>query len=282
MEHKLASHREQIFAAAAYLRSVLPSIPQTAVILGSGLGPLAAQLNGPLAVDYREIPGFVASTAAGHSGRLVHGALEGQPVLVMQGRFHCYEGYDVLKTVFPVRVFAALGVKNLLVSNAAGGINPGLGDGALMLITDHIALFADSPLKGANLDELGPRFPDMTRAYDRDFQQIARQAALELEIRLFEGVYAYAKGPQYETPAEVRALAALGADAVGMSTVAEVTAARHCGMKVIGLSCITNMAAGIIDKTLNHEEVLEVSWRVSSDFCRLVTQIVKELPKEGD
>ncbi|MCL2817056.1 MAG: purine-nucleoside phosphorylase [Clostridiales bacterium] len=278
MEQKLVSHLEKISQAAEYLKGVLPSVPSTAVILGSGLGPLADRLSGPLSIDYANIPGFMAATAAGHRGRLVHGALEGVPVLAMQGRFHCYEGYDVLDTVFPVRVFAALGVKNLFVSNAAGGINPGFRDGALMLITDHIALFADSPLKGANLETLGPRFPDMTRAYDRDFQQIARQAARETGIDLREGVYAYAKGPQYETPAEIHALAALGADAVGMSTAAEVIAACHCGMRVVGLSCITNMAAGIIGKPLNHEEVLAVSGRVSHDFCRLAASIIKNLP----
>ena len=278
MEQKLISHKEKIALAAAYLKGVLPSVPQTAIILGSGLGPLAGQLSEPFSISYQDIPGFVTATAVGHQGRLVHGRLEGVSVLVMQGRFHCYEGHDVLDTVFPVRVFAALGIKNLFVSNAAGGVNPGFCDGVLMLITDHIALFADSPLKGVNLDELGSRFPDMTHTYDRDFLQIARRAARDTGICLSEGIYAYAKGPQYETPAEIRALATLGADAVGMSTVGEVIAARHCGMRIVGVSCITNMAAGILDKPLNHEEVLATSQRVSHDFCRLVAQIVKNLP----
>lgn len=275
---KLASHKENISLAAEYLKDRLPSIPRTALILGSGLGPLAKQLTEPVVIGYQDIPGFMASTAVGHEGKLIHGNIDGCPVLAMQGRFHCYEGYDVLDTVFPVRVFSALGVKNLFVSNAAGGINRGFSDGALMLITDHIALFADSPLKGANIDELGPRFPDMTYAYTRDYFEIARKAAEETRVKLFEGVYAYAKGPQYETPAEIRALAAIGADAVGMSTVGEVIAARHCGMNVVGVSCITNMAAGIMDKPLCHEEVLEVSSRVSNDFCRLTSAIIKNLP----
>lgn len=278
MEQKFASYVENISRAADYLKSRLPFIPKTALILGSGLGPLAERLTDPVTIEYKDIPGFLTSTVVGHVGKLIHGKIDGQPVLAMQGRFHCYEDYDVRDTVFPVRVFAALGVKNLFVSNAAGGINPGFGDGALMLITDHIALFAESPLKGPNIDELGPRFPDISYAYDRDFFEVARKAAKDTGIRLFEGVYAYAKGPQYETPAEVRAFALLGADAVGMSTVGEVVAAVHCGMRVVGVSCITNMAAGIIDKPLCHEEVLATSERVSNDFCRLVTSIIKNLP----
>ncbi|MCL2496651.1 MAG: purine-nucleoside phosphorylase [Clostridiales bacterium] len=277
MEQRLMIHQKNIGLAGEYIRGRIPSIPRTALILGSGLGPLTEKLDGAVGLDYGDIPGFMQATAIGHSGRLLYGKLDGCPILAMQGRFHCYEGYDVLDTVFPVRVFAALGIKNLFVTNAAGGINREFGDGALMLIRDHIALFADSPLRGANLAELGPRFPDMTYAYNRDYWQIAREAAQKTGIKLFEGVYAYAKGPQYETPAEVCTLAALGADAVGMSTVGEVIAARHCGMEVIGLSCITNMAAGVIDKPLNHEEVLATSQRVSHDFCRLVTEIIKKL-----
>lgn len=280
MEQKLLTHRENIALASAYLRERLPAIPRTAVILGSGLSPLASQLADPLILDYHDIPGFMEATALGHAGKLLCGALAGCPILAMQGRFHCYEGYDVLDTVLPVRVFAALGVKNLLVTNAAGGINPGFEDGALMLIRDHIALFAESPLRGANLDEIGLRFPDMTYAYSRECREIARQAAQTTGIKLFEGIYAYAKGPQYETPAEIRALAALGADAVGMSTVGEVIAARQAGMAVIGLSCITNMAAGILDKPLHHQEVLDTSRRVSHDFCRLVTEIIKAINNE--
>lgn len=278
MERKIASQTEKILLAANFLKGRLPFISETALILGSGLGPIARKLTNPVTIDYKDIPGFLTSTVIGHEGKLIHGELDGRPVLAMQGRFHCYEDYDVRDTVFPVRVFSALGVKNLFVSNAAGGINRGFSDGALMLITDHIALFADSPLKGANIDELGPRFPDMTYAYNRDFFEIARKSAAETNVRLFEGIYAYAKGPQYETPAEIRAFALLGADAVGMSTVGEVIAAVHCGMKVIGISCITNMAAGIIDKPLCHEEVMATSERVSNDFCRLVSNIIKNLP----
>lgn len=278
MDQKLVSHKENISLAVKYLKDRLPSIPKTALVLGSGLGPLARQIANPTVIDYSEIPGFMTATAIGHEGKLIHGEIDGYPVLAMQGRFHCYEGYDILDTVFPVRVFAGLGVKNLFVSNAAGGVNTEFCDGALMLITDHIAFLSESPLKGANIDELGPRFPDMTYAYTREFFEIARKCAQETGIKLFEGVYIYAKGPQYETPAEIRAFAALGADAVGMSTVGEVIAARHCGMNVIGISCITNMAAGIVDKPLCHEEVLAASERVSNDFCRLTSAIINNLP----
>lgn len=278
MDEKIVSHRENIKLASEYLKDRLPSVPKTAIILGSGLGPLADLIIDPVTINYRDIPGFVESTVDSHAGKLIHGKIDGCPVLAMQGRFHCYEGYDILDTVFPVRVFSALGIKNLFVSNAAGGINRGFSDGALMLITDHIAFLAESPLKGANLDELGLRFPDMTYAYTREYFEIARKCAGELGVKLFEGVYVYAKGPQYETPAEIRAFATLGADAVGMSTVGEVIAARHCGMNVIGISCITNMAAGIIDKALCHEDVMAVSERVSGDFCRLTSSIIKNLP----
>ena len=278
MQEKFTLYKENITRAKAYLEAALPSIPNTALILGSGLGPLADSLKNPVAIAYEDIPGFMKSTAIGHKGRLIHGEIDGCPILAMQGRFHCYEGYDVLDTVFPVRVFHALGIKNLFVTNAAGGINRSFSDGALMLITDQIALFADSPLKGPNIDEMGPRFPDMTYAYTKDFFKVARDAFATLNIPLFEGVYAYAKGPQYESPAEIRALSALGSDAVGMSTVAEVICARHCGMEVIGLSCITNMASGILDKPLCHEEVLATSKRVANDFSRLAAQIIKNLP----
>lgn len=278
MEKKLTSYKENIKLAAEYLKTKLPSIPKTALILGSGLGPMAQRLENPVVIDYREIPGFVESTVDSHAGKLIHGSVDGCPILAMQGRFHCYEGYDMLDTVFPVRVFAALGIKNLFVSNAAGGINRGFSDGALMLITDHIGFLAESPLRGGNLDEFGPRFPDMTYAYTREFFDVARKTAQGLGIKLFEGIYVYAKGPQYETPAEIRAFATLGADAVGMSTVGEVIAARHSGMNVIGISCITNMAAGIVDKALCHEDVMAVSERVSGDFCRLTSAIIKNLP----
>lgn len=278
MQQKLSKHQNNIHLAAQFLKNKLPSIPKTAVILGSGLGPLADQLQSPVIIPYADIPGFMTSTAIGHKGRLVFGEIDGIPVLAMQGRFHCYEGYDILDTVFPVRVFSAMGVKNLFVTNAAGGISPDFSDGALMLITDHIALFAPSPLWGPNLDEMGLRFPDMTYAYSREFFSIARSASQKIGIKLHEGIYAYAKGPQYETPAEIRALRAIGADAVGMSTVGEVITARHCNMEVIGISCITNMAAGIVDKPLCHEEVLATSKRISADFCRLASEIIKNLP----
>lgn len=274
----MKNNMKQIRTAAAHIMDKISGKPQIGIILGSGLGPLVNALEQPVEIDYSEIPGFPQTTVEGHEGKLVFGKLAGKQVLVMKGRFHLYEGYDVSQVVFHIRVFSLLGIKNLLVTNAAGGINTDFTAGDLMLITDHISFFAPSPLRGSNLDEFGIRFPDMCNAYDRDLISVAQSAANDDGISLKEGIYAFAQGPMFETPAEIRALRILGADAVGMSTVPEVIVARHCGMKVLGISCITNMAAGVLDETLNHKEVMETADRAGKSFLALVTGISARWP----
>jgi len=264
--------------AADYIKGHIGGNPQIAIILGSGLGPLADSIEQPIQIDYSDIPGFPQITVEGHAGKLVYGMLGNKQVLAMKGRFHLYEGYDVSQVVFHIRVFSLLGIRNLLVTNAAGGINTDFNAGDLMLITDHLSFFAPSPLRGRNLDEFGVRFPDMCNAYDRGLIEMAEEAAKEEGIMLRQGIYAYAQGPMYETPAEIRALRILGADAVGMSTVPEVIVARHCGMKVLGISCITNMAAGVKNEKLNHNEVMETAERVGKSFSALVRRIIANWP----
>jgi purine-nucleoside phosphorylase len=248
------------------------------MILGSGLGELANEVEDAVVVPYHDIPYFPVSTVPGHAGRLVIGRLEGRRVLVMQGRFHFYEGYSMETVVFPVRVMRLLGIMNLLVTNAAGCVNTAWNPGDLMIISDHIKLIADNPLRGANPAQLGERFFDMGSAYPEALRQIARECGKKLGITLREGVYQLFTGPSFETPAEVRFARICGADAVGMSTVPEVIAARHAGMKVLGISCLTNMAAGILDQSLNHAEVLETGERVKATFVALVKEITKAWP----
>lgn len=267
---------EKYRIAAEYIRERIKQPPKTAVILGSGLGPLVNDIHQPTEIDYADIPGFPHTTVKGHAGKLVSGTLGGRQILAMKGRFHYYEGWDISQVVFHIRVFKLLGVSNLIVTNAAGGINTSFAPGDLMLIRDHISFFAPSPLRGENIDEFGPRFPDMCDAYDPDAAAMTREIAGRRGIALKEGVYAFAQGPMFETPAEIRALRVLGADAVGMSTVPEVIMARHCGIKVLGISCITNMAAGVLEQKLSHEEVMETAGKIEKDFAWLVTQIVKE------
>lgn len=250
---------------------------ETAVILGSGLGDYADELAGSRAIAYRDIAGFPASTVQGHAGRLVSGELNGKRVLMMQGRFHAYEGYTMEEVTLPVRVMARMGIQNLIVTNAAGGVNLDFAPGDLMLITDFINFSGMNPLTGKNLDAFGPRFPDMTRAFDRDLMALARREAERLFIPLKEGVYLWMNGPCYETPAEIRMARVLGADAVGMSTVPEVIAARHGGMRVLGVSCVTNMAAGILDRPLDHQEVVETSSRVKDTFRRLLNGVIEHM-----
>ncbi|MCX7923198.1 MAG: purine-nucleoside phosphorylase [Clostridia bacterium] len=259
---------------AEYISGRIKTKPEIAIVLGSGLGPLVNEIEDVVNIDYKEIPNFPQTTVQGHEGKLVAGMLSGRPVLAMKGRFHHYEGYDISQVAFAVRVFKLLGINELLVTNAAGGINKSFKPGDLMLIKDHIGFFAPSALRGKNLDEFGTRFPDMSEAYSRALGEIAKKAAESKGFNLREGVYAFAQGPMYETPAEIRALSILGADAVGMSTVPEVIAARHAGMKVLGISCITNMAAGILDQPLNHEEVMETAKMVEENFTALVKEIV--------
>lgn len=260
--------------AADYIRTKIGGRPQIGIILGSGLGSLVNVLEQSREIDYNDIPGFPATTVAGHAGKLVYGTLGGRKVLVMKGRFHFYEGYDISQVVFHIRVFKILGIENLLVTNAAGGINTGFKPGDLMLITDHISLFAPSPLRGGNLEEFGTRFPDMCSVYDSSLIEAAKEAARKEEVALQEGVYVFAQGPMFETPAEIRALRMLGADAVGMSTVPEVITAHHSGMKVLGISCITNMAAGVLGQPLNHGEVMDTAKQIEKKFASLVTRIV--------
>jgi len=250
---------------------------RTALVLGSGLGAFADELRDATAIPYDEIPGFARSTVEGHAGRLVLGHLENVPVAVMQGRFHFYEGYALEDVTFPVRVLNLMGVKNLVLTNAAGGLNNGFAQGSLMLISDHINLMGANPLRGANDERFGARFPDMTAVYDHEFQEIAAHEAREIEIELKRGVYVALSGPSYETPAEIRMLRALGADAVGMSTVPEAIVARQMGMKVLGISCITNMAAGMLDQPINHAEVIETGERVRASFSELLRRIVPKL-----
>ncbi|MDX9825369.1 MAG: purine-nucleoside phosphorylase [Sphaerochaeta sp.] len=265
--------------AAMYITSRIGNTPvDIGMVLGSGLGGLADELQDAVAISYKDIPYFPVSTVFGHKGRLVVGTLEDKRVMCMQGRFHYYEGYGMDQVVFPIQVMHALGINNLLVTNAAGGVNSSYKPGDLMLITDHIKLIADSPMRGPNYDTLGERFFDMTNAYDKRLSALAKEEAKRLSITLHEGVYMFFAGPSYETPAEVRAARILGSDAVGMSTVPEALAASHMRMKVLGISCITNMAAGILDQPLNHAEVMETSDRVKEAFTLLVRNVTKQWP----
>ncbi|MBO8142451.1 MAG: purine-nucleoside phosphorylase [Firmicutes bacterium] len=268
---------ERVTEAAEFVASRAESGAHIGLILGSGLGDLANRLEGATIIPYPDIPHFVRSTVPGHRGRLLAGRLGGTRVWVMQGRFHYYEGYSMAEVVRPVRVLGRLGVTTLIVTNAAGGLNPAFRPGDLMLIEDHINLVGANPLVGPNEDAFGPRFPDMTEAYDSRLRALAREVAGRQGVELRAGVYLGLSGPTFETPAEIRAFRTLGADAVGMSTVPEVIAARHMGVRVLGISCITNMAAGLSPAPLTHEEVIETTARAAADFERLVTGIVTEL-----
>ncbi len=250
---------------------------QVGIILGSGLGDYADALKDAKKIAYRDIPGFPVSTVAGHAGEWYAGELYGKRVCMMRGRFHYYEGYTLKEVTLPVRVMRELGVETLIVTNAAGSVNTGYCPGDLMVISDLINMTGANPLFGANLDAYGPRFPDMSYAFDPALRKLAIDAAAGLGIRVREGVYAQMPGPCYETPAEIRMLRTLGADAVGMSTVPEVIVARHCGMRVLGISCLTNMAAGILEQPLSHAEVMETGERVKGDFRRLLDAVVAAL-----
>lgn len=250
--------------------------PDVAVVLGSGLSGVFP-LERERAMPFTKIPGFPAPSVAGHAGEVAVGTVSGRTVLVQRGRVHHYEGHRLGDVVLPVRVYARLGVKTLALTNASGGIAHGLEAGDLVLLSDHINLLGDNPLRGPNLDAFGPRFPDMTDAYDPQLRRIARDVAWGLGITLKEGVYLATLGPSYETPAEIRAFRALGADLVGMSTVPEAIAARHAGMKVLGISCVTNLAAGVSPAPLSHDEVIETSRRKAADLGRLLTSLVPRL-----
>lgn len=259
------------------LRSRLTPIPEIAIVLGSGLGAFADTLDSPVSIPYAEIPGWPASTAVGHAGKLVAGTIGGINAAVLSGRAHYYEGHPPEHVVFAVRALGRLGVRTMIFTNAAGGINLRYGQGALVLISDHINLQGFNPLIGPNDDALGPRFPDMSDAYSADLRAIAKTTAVELGVTLDEGVYAALAGPNYETPAEIRYLRTIGADLVGMSTVPEVIVANHMGIRCLAISCVTNMAAGILPQKINHEEVLETGRRVRETFTRLLTALVPKL-----
>jgi purine-nucleoside phosphorylase len=263
--------------AAQYIQDKLQVKPEIGLILGSGLGDLAEEMGDAVTIPYEEIPGFLRSTVAGHKGRMVIGDLVGRSCLAMQGRFHYYEGYDLKQVTLPVRVMKELGIKQLIVTNAAGGINLNFAPGDLMVIVDHINLMGSNPLIGPNIEGQGPRFPDLSQAYSLRLQELAFRIAAELNMTLRKGVYIGVSGPSYETPAEIRMFRTLGADAVGMSTVPEVIVAAHCGMEVLGISCISNMAAGILDQPLSHEEVMETAERVKEKFTKLIKGIIGQL-----
>ncbi|WP_019536690.1 purine-nucleoside phosphorylase [Paenibacillus ginsengihumi] len=263
--------------AASFIRGKIDGEPEIGLILGSGLGIIAELVENPVVIAYENIPHFPVSTVEGHAGELVVGTVAGRRVILMKGRFHLYEGYPVEVVSFPVRVMKELGVKKLVVTNAAGGINTSYEVGDLMLIKDHINFTFRNPLIGPNLDELGPRFPDMSEAYSKRLRQIAREVAESQGVKLQEGVYIGLLGPSYETPAEIRMMRTLGADAVGMSTVSEVIVARHAGIEVLGFSCISNMASGILDQPLSHEEVMETTEREKQKFLRLILGIIPKL-----
>lgn len=252
-------------------------VPEIAMVLGSGLGDMAELAENPIVIPYGDIPGFSVSTAPGHKGQLVCGTLEGKAVAVMQGRLHAYEGYSFEEVCFPLRVLRLLGCDKLVITNACGGVNFDFQVGDICLITDHIKFFMDSPLRGQNIPEFGPRFPDATHLYTPRLQDVARNAAKNLDLKLVEGVYMYFPGPSYETPAEIRAIRTLGADLVGMSTVPEVLAASHAGMEVLGFSLVSNAAAGITGEALSEQEVLDAAAAAKDRFSALIRRCVQEM-----
>lgn len=263
--------------AARTIRARTSLEPRIALVLGSGLGGFADEFEEAVAIPYAEIPGFATSTAEGHAGRLVLGKVGTVPVMAMQGRVHYYEGYTLEEVTFPIRVFKLLGIKQLVLTNAAGGIDIELSQGALMIISDHLNLMGVNPLRGPNDERFGPRFPDMSEAYSRKLQEVATAEARALNIDIRRGIYGGLAGPSYETPAEIHMLRACGADAVGMSTVPETIVARQMGIEVLGISCITNLAAGISDQPIHHAEVMETGARVRATFTKLLRGIIARM-----
>jgi purine-nucleoside phosphorylase len=263
--------------ATRVIRARINVEPRIAIVLGSGLGGFADDFEDAVGIPYEEIPGFVRSTAEGHVGRLVAGKVESVPVLAMQGRVHYYEGYSFEEVTFPIRTFKLLGIKTLILTNAAGGINVQLTQGALMVISDHLNLMGDNPLRGPNDERFGPRFPDMSAVYSPELQELVVDEAKGAGVEVRRGIYGALSGPSYETPAEIHLLRTLGADAVGMSTVPEAIVARHMGLEVLGISCITNMAAGISDEPINHEEVMATGDRVRETFAELLRRVVSHI-----
>lgn len=272
-EQRMNKVYEKLTACLRSVREKVSFQPEVAMILGSGLGDYADGIDIEQTLDYTEIEGFPSSTVAGHKGRFVFGRVQGVPVVVMQGRVHYYEGYPMSDVVLPVRLMGLMGAKKVILTNAAGGLNPDFRPGDFMLLSDHIATGVPNPLIGPNVEELGPRFPDMSEVYSKRMREIVRREAERLGIPLREGVYVQLTGPAYETPAEVRMCRIWGGDAVGMSTACEALAARHIGLEVCGISCITNMAAGISDRPLDHKEVQETADRVAVQFKSLITAV---------
>lgn len=268
---------KKIHEAKDYISSKLTFSPEVGLILGSGLGDLADEIEAPVVIDYKDIPHFPVSTVEGHAGKLVVGKLQGKQVVAMKGRFHFYEGYTMQEITFPVRVMKALGVKSLIVTNACGGLNPHLYAGALMIINDHINLMGTNPLIGNNYDELGPRFPDMSTAYDKDLIELAHKVAKAQDIETKEGVYIGISGPNYFSKAELKMVTLMGADALGMSTVPEVIVAKHGNMKVLGISCVTDMAIPEELESISHEQVMEMANQTKPRFIKLVKGILKEM-----
>jgi purine-nucleoside phosphorylase len=270
---------ERIYSAFNFLSGRTNRRPEVCVVLGSGLGAYADTISDAEVIPYKDIPGFPVSTVEGHAGQLVFGQKHGVSIVCMQGRFHCYEGYTAEETVIPLRALIKLGIKKLLLTNAAGGINTGFSPGDIMIIEDHINFTFLNPLVGANLDEFGPRFPDMSYAYNKELISALMDVAIENGIKFKSGVYAMMKGPSFETPAEIKALRALGADAVGMSSVPEIIAAAHAGVSSAAMSCITNMAAGILDKPLSHREVMDTGKIAADNIKKLIDGFIMRQAK---
>ncbi|HEY3135987.1 MAG TPA: purine-nucleoside phosphorylase [Blastocatellia bacterium] len=264
--------------AARYVQAQAhSSAPRVAVVLGSGLGGVADAVEDAIDIPFGEIPHFVTSTVEGHDGKLIMGSCGGIDVVLMKGRLHFYEGYSMEDVTLPVRVFSIMGIRSLILTNAAGGTAPHLSPGSLMVITDHINMMGENPLRGPNDERFGPRFQDLTEVYTPAYVEVAHEAAREVGVVLHEGVYMALRGPSYETPAEIRMVRKLGADAVGMSTVPEATVARHCGMKVLAISCITNIAAGLSTGEINHNEVIEVGARAGKQLAELIVRVIPRL-----
>lgn len=266
---------DKLMNCYANVRKKTTFVPKVALVLGSGLGDYAKKIKVETEIPYSEIEGFPVSTVPGHAGKFIFGYIDTIPVVCMKGRVHYYEGYDISDVVLPIRLMKLMGAEILFLTNAAGGVNTSFHAGDLMLIKDHISVFAPNPLIGQNLDELGTRFPDMSEVYDKDLQQIIRDKAKENDIYLQEGVYTQLTGPSYESPADIKLLRTLGSDAVGMSTVVEAICANHCGMRICGISCISNLAAGMSENPLNHKEVQEAADMAAPKFQKLVTEAIK-------
>ncbi len=271
------NYMDKMNETVSFIKERVNSIPKIAIILGSGLGSLADDIEEKITIPYKDIPNFPVSTVAGHKGELIFGKLDNVPVIAMNGRFHYYEGYDLKETTYPIRIFSLLGVETLILTNAAGGINENFKKGDLMIINDQLSFFAESVLRGPNMDEFGDRFIDMSTTYDKEYISILRDIMTNIIGYYREGVYAYMKGPTYETPAEIRALRTLGADAVGMSTVPEAVVAHHSGIKCAGITCVTNMAAGVTNEVLTHEDVKETALKAEQNFKKVVREFIQKI-----